>query len=141
MVLEGDLTEAESLQDLRVEADRVVFNLSRVRYVNSEGSRRLIHFLEGLHKTEITLELCSPAIVDLINMVPMLATLAHVESVIVPLECPDCLNETDMRVHLPESGRPELDYPECEECSVVTELAVLPERYFAFIDAAARAGD
>ncbi len=117
----------------------MVFNLSRVRYINSEGSRRLIHFLEGLHKTEITIELCSPAIVDLINMVPMLASLVHIESVIVPLECPDCLTESDMRVHLPASGRPDLDYPGCEKCSTTTELAVLPERYFAFIDAATQA--
>ena len=136
VVLEGDLTEGESLRDLRVEADRVVFNLSRVRYVNSEGSRRLIQFFDGLHDTEITLELCSPAIVDLINMVPMMVTLAKIESVIVPLECPDCLNETDMRVHLPAAGRPELEYPECEECGVATELAALPERYFAFLDEA-----
>lgn len=136
VVLEGDLTEGESLRDLRIEADRVVLNLARVRYVNSEGSRRLIQFLDGLHKTEITIELCSPAIVNLINMVPILATLVHIESVIVPLECPDCENETDMRVHLPASGRPDLDYPRCEECGSITELAVLPERYFAWIDAA-----
>ncbi len=135
VVLEGDLTEGESLRDLHVDADRVVFNLSRVRYINSQGSRRLIHFLDGLHNTEIIFELCSPAVVELIGMVPMLATLARIESVIVPLECPDCEEETDMRVHLPAAGRPDLDFPECEKCGAVTELAVLPERYFAFVDA------
>ena len=136
VVLDGDLTEGESLRDLHVEADRVVLNLSRVRYINSEGSRRLLQFLTGLHNTEIVIELCSPAVVDLLNMVPMMATMVKVESVIVPIECPECTAEADMRLHLPETGRPALDYPECQECGAVTELAVLPERYFAFIDAA-----
>jgi polyphosphate kinase len=135
IVLEGELTEGESLHDLEIDADRVVFNMARVRYINSEGSRRLLHFLEDVGKrARITAELCAPAVVDLINMVPIFLDHMRVESVIVPIECPNCFAEGDLRVHLPAHGTPDLDYPDCEDCGTPTELAALEERYFAFLN-------
>ena len=136
VVLEGDLTEGQSLNDLEIDQTaRLVLNMARVRYVNSEGSRRLLHWLEAAAShASIVAELCSPVVVDLINMVPVFADLMHVESVIVPTECPDCMHEDDLRVHLPLGGRPDIDLPPCPECESELELAVLEERYFAFID-------
>ena len=137
VVLEGDLTEGESLGDLHVdETARLVLNMARVRYVNSEGSRRLLRWLEAAAAhASITAELCSPVVVDLINMVPVFADLMRVESVIVPIECPECMHEDDLRVHVPVGGRPAIELPHCPECDAELELAVLEDRYFAFLDA------
>jgi hypothetical protein len=132
VVLEGDLTEGQSLRDLHIDTPRVVLNLARVRYVNSEGSRRLLQWLNGLYETEIVAELCSPAIVDLLNLVPIMAGKMRVESVIVPIECPECEHEGDVRVHLPSQGAPAIEPPPCEKCGAQMEPAVLLDRYFAF---------
>ncbi len=134
VVLEGDLTEGDSLRDLQVDGNRVVFNLSRVRYVNSEGSRRLLNFLEALPADDIVAELCSPVIVDLVNMVPVFAERMTIESVIVPTECPECFHESDVRVHLQVGGGvPALELGDCEECGALNELGVIEDRYFAFL--------
>jgi hypothetical protein len=113
-----------------------VFNLSRVRYINSEGSRRLLQFLDGLHGVELIGELASPAVVELMNMVPVLAKKIRIESVIVPIECPECMHESDIRVRIPSGGGiPPMELPPCDDCGATTELAVLEDRYFAFASA------
>jgi len=73
-------------------------------------------------------------VVDLINMVPVFADLIRIESVIVPTECIECMHEDDLRVHIPHTGRPTITLRPCVECGGETELAVLEDRYFAFID-------
>ncbi|RMH38710.1 MAG: hypothetical protein D6689_18915 [Deltaproteobacteria bacterium] len=134
-MLEGDLTERESLRDLHVDTPRVVLNLARVRYINSEGSRRLLQFLDELPATDVVAELAPPAVVDLLNLVPALASKLSVTSVIVPVECPNCLTEGDVRARVTPGRVPEVDLPTCDECGARMEMAVLPDRYFAFLTA------
>lgn len=136
VVIEGDLTEMESLVGLKVKTPRVVLNLSRVRYINSEGSRRLLNLFRDLaEEGEVTAELCSPVVVELFNMVPLMASYVSVHSVIIPTECLECMNESDIRVKLPENGAaPEVTCPACPSCGGDMEPSVLLDRYLAFLD-------
>lgn len=132
VVLEGDLTETGALDELTLDAPVAVFNLARLRYVNSIGAAELVRFAEA-YDTELIVELCSPAVVELLNLIPLLCDQVRVESVIVPMECPDCDGEGDVRVHLPPDGaRPAIPDTECE-CGAWLEPGVNPDRYFAFL--------
>jgi hypothetical protein len=135
VILEGDLTEVESLAALHIDTDSVILNLARIRYINSEGSRRFLEFIRKLAADrEITAELCSPAVVQLLNFVPLLATYLRIKSVIIPTECIICEEEGDVRVILPADGKlPKITYPKCKECGGSTKPAELEERYFAFL--------
>jgi len=135
VVIEGDLTEMESLVGLKVDTTSVVLNLARVRYINSEGSRRLLYLFRDLAATaEVTAELCSPVVVEFFNMVPLLASYVRVISVIIPIECVECGHETDVRIRLPESGLlPEVQCPRCPMCGGLMEPAIMLERYLAFV--------
>jgi len=141
VVIEGELTEMESLVGLEVDTARVVLNLARVRYINSEGSRRLLNlFRELAEQGEVTAELCSPVVVELFNMVPLLASYVRVQSVVIPTECVECMHESDVRMRLPESGGlPETECAPCPKCGGAMEPSVSIERYLAFVVDADRA--
>lgn len=135
VVIEGELTEMESLVGLKIDTERVVLNLARVRYINSEGSRRLLNLLRELAENgEVTAELCSPVVVELFDMVPLMVSYVTIRSVIIPIECMECMNESDIRVKVPEDGSlPEITCPPCPACGGETEPSVLLDRYLAFL--------
>jgi hypothetical protein len=137
LVLEGDLTEAEAFDGLRLDGERIVLNLQRVRYINSAGSKRFLHFLDELRaRAAIEAELCSPAMVKLLNMVPLFARYMQVRSMVVPTECPSCEHASELRLKLPDGGaRPEIPRTACEECGTTMQLEEPEERYFAFLAA------
>jgi hypothetical protein len=136
VVIEGDLTEMESLVGLEVDTSRVVLNLARVRYINSEGSRRLLNLFRDLAgQGEVTAELCSPVVVELFNMVPLMTAYVRVHSVIIPTECLECMHESDIRMPLPENGHlPAVTYPPCPKCGGDMEPSVALDRYLAFVE-------
>ena len=135
VVIEGELTEMESLVGLEVDTARVVLNLARVRYINSEGSRRLLGLFRDLAEHgEVTAELCSPVVVELFNMVPLMASYVQVISVIIPTECEECTFESDVRMRLPGNGEvPTISCPPCPQCGGVMEPSVVLDRYLAFV--------
>ena len=135
VVIEGDLTEMESLVGLEVHTMHVVLNLARIRYINSEGSRRLLQLFRELAEGRVvTAELCSPVVVHTFNMVPLLASYVQILSVIIPTECVECEHEADVRLRLPEAGQlPEIKCPPCPMCNGVMEPSVILDRYLAFL--------
>lgn len=131
--LTGDLTEKVDLGELRIDGDAVLFIADGVRHINSQGVQRLFHFIKALaENTRIEVARCSPSFVHQLNMVPELAHCVSVRSVIAPMECTECVAETDTLVRLDGHGIPNMADRACEVCGATMELAELEERYFAF---------
>ncbi len=129
----GAITEAACFDELAVVGTEVVLVVDGVRYINSTGLQRLWGFLEPLAKRcRIQLDRCSPAVVVQLNMMPALADCVNVRSVIAPLECTECIAETDVLIEVDE-GAPAIPARACEVCGAKMVLAELEQRYFAFL--------
>jgi len=130
----GAITEAACFDDLAVDGTHVVLVVDGIRYINSTGLQRLWAFLEPLAKRcSVVLERCSPAIVVQLNMMPALADCVKVRSVIAPLECAECIAETDVLITIDGGGPPVFTARACEVCGGAMVLSELEERYFAFL--------
>ena len=133
--LRGAITERAEFDTLDVDGDRLVLIADGLRYINSSGLQRLWEFLKPLAKRcKVEVERCSPALVTQLNLMPALADCCRVRSVIAPLECSECVAETDILVQVPDDGSaPVVPERTCEVCGSAMELAELEERYFSFL--------
>jgi len=133
--LRGAITEVARFDTLEVEGDRIVLIADGLRYINSSGLQRLWEFLRPLaQRCVIEIERCSPALVTQLNLMPALADCCRVRSIIAPLECTECVAETDILVQVPDAGGvPAVPARRCEVCGGAMELAELEDRYFAFL--------
>lgn len=130
----GAITEAACFDDLTVDGTQVVLVVDGVRYINSTGLQRWWAFLEPLAKRcTVVLDRCSPAIVVQLNMMPALADCVSVRSIIAPLECTECIAETDVLLRLADGGVPDIPARTCEICGGDMVLSEPAERYFAFL--------
>ena len=75
---------------------------------------------------------CAPSVVRALNMLPILAQLCHVDSIMAGFTCSDC--EHERRVELSSLG-PEIQFPElaCTECDGSMQLDENPSSYFRFM--------
>lgn len=136
LAAEGEITESSRFDDLAQRGGaRVILDLEGVRRANSMGIRNLIELLTNLRRRgEVILERCSPPMVLQLGMLPELAQLVTVRSVVAPLECPACLEEDEVVVALrPGSRRPPVISHPCPGCGTTMELAEPEDRYFAFL--------
>ena len=133
--LKGAITEQACFDDLVLEGDRLVLVADGIRYINSTGLQRLWKFLEPLAaRCTIEVERCSPALVTQLNLMPALADCLRVRSIIAPLECKECVAETDILLHVPSAGGiPAVPPRRCEVCGDAMVLGELVERYFSFL--------
>ncbi len=131
----GDITEDSSFADVDPDAATVIFDLAEVRRVNSVGVHRLSWFLEQLPAAaRLSAVRCSPAFVGQLNLVPGLGRRLHVESVYVPLECPQCEAVADALVVLRANGTaPVVPARACSACTSPMEMATPEYLYFAFL--------
>jgi hypothetical protein len=134
----GELDEATELSELRRRLSGPVrFNLGELRRINSSGAHAWVEFIGDLPGvTELTLNQCSPAFVEQLNMIVNFAGDAVVRSVYARYACGRCDSEIeqllDMRTHLSD-GTEEVPRFPCPTCKRTMRCSELPERYFAFM--------
>ncbi|MFH0901753.1 MAG: hypothetical protein V2A73_14080 [Pseudomonadota bacterium] len=135
VVLYGEITELASFGELRLLRGPVVLDLAGVKRMNSLGVEALCTFLEELDGAAVfEAERCSPAVVSQLNILPDLAKHLAVRSVLVPIECPRCLQEMEALVKITSVGSsPTLPPAACDDCGAEMRLAEPAERYFAFL--------
>jgi hypothetical protein len=136
VLLAGDVAEDARFDDLHLRGDRAIFDFAKVKHFNSEGLRRLVHFLRAeAERRTLEAKRCSPAVVNQLNLIPELVRLLEVRSVFVPLECPRCGEEAEVLVDLPaDRHRPATPDRPCNACGARMEMAEPVTRYFAFLE-------
>ena len=141
VVFQGDLTEVAEFEDL---ADRlsglVEFDLGGIRYMNSAGVRKWVLFLEKLvNVTAYTFVRCSTAFVMQASMVSRLLGTGRIDSFWAPYICQSCDREDQRLLHVSSpmtiQQMAELQL-RCSACGGPLMLDEVPERVFAFLEAA-----
>ena len=134
--LVGEITEDSDFRPvLTTTGKQLVLNLEGVQRINSTGVREWINFINALGKNnrDVTLERCSVAIVQQLNMIANFRGQAKVTSLFAPYFCAAC--DTD-RTRLLDLSQPLPDLNEtlpCSVCKEPMELDDLPESYLAFL--------
>jgi hypothetical protein len=135
----GEVDENVDFAELRRRlSGPVVFDLGRVRRINSCGVREWVNFVRDLAgKADLTFVACSPAIVTQLNMIYNFRGHAKVASFLAPYVCASCENEEekllDVATNFPGRSREPPTYV-CARCGGQMEFDDLPERYFAFLN-------
>ncbi len=117
----------------------MVFDLARVRRINSCGVREWVNFVRDLAglAAPLTFIACSPAIVTQLNMIYNFRGQAKVTSFLAPYVCAACEHEEEMLLdvgaHFPGRSREPPGF-RCTRCSGTMEFDDLPERYLAFLN-------
>ncbi len=136
VVLSGDLNEhAEFAPVVGCDARALVFDLEGVRRINSCGVREWIRMMDALRAQgrAITLERCSVAVVNQMNMIVNFRGDARVASVQLPYLCPRCDEEFVVACELGGASVPEVrDAVPCPRCGEAAEFDDLVEAYLAF---------
>jgi hypothetical protein len=132
VLLQGQIDEDTSFEELAGVAAPIVFNFKNLTGISSIGIRSWVNFLKELGGKEIYYEECSPLIVRQMNMVPSFIGNAKVISVFVPYVCESCENEKLVLVGEDQFKNVTEAFP-CESCKQgEMELDGHPQQYFAF---------
>ena len=119
----------------------VIFNFSKVEYVNSCGVRAWITFLREMEKNRnVIFEECTPEIVGQINMIPNFKGSSHIRSVYASYSCTHC---DFQKWFLFEEGRnmPTADLSsgiaevKCDKCKNTMEMDELEDEFFSWLEA------
>jgi hypothetical protein len=134
----GEVDENADFAELRRRlTSPAVFDLGRVRRINSCGVREWVNFVRDLGAIDLTFVACSPAIVTQLNMIYNFRGHAKVASFLAPYVCASCENEEEKLLEVAShfAGRTR-EPPEfaCARCGGPMEFDDLPERYLAFLN-------
>jgi hypothetical protein len=135
----GEIDEHSDFGDLRARLHGpTIFDLGRVRRINSCGVREWVNFVRDLAATtQLTFVACSPAIVTQLNMIYNFRGPARIASFLAPYVCASCEAEEekllDVAAHFPDRSREPPGF-KCSKCSGTLEFDDLPERYLAFLN-------
>ncbi len=133
VLLQGQIDEDTSLEDLLEIDSPIVFNFKNLSGISSIGIRSWVNFLKELGSKEIYYEECSPLIVRQMNMVPSFLGNSKVLSVFVPYVCEQCETEKLVLVMENQFGKNIKESFPCEACKQgEMELDGHPQQYFAF---------
>lgn len=120
---------------------RLIVDLSGVNLINSLGCRNWVNWVKPFEKGgRLELEKCPPPVVNQANiLVGFLPPFAEVTSFFVPYFCEPCEHEEFVLVQAGKDYGPGQKLSmsptrSCPKCGEVTELDVMPERYFKFLD-------
>ena len=143
----GVIDETADFTDLTLQLHgTVVFELEKVRRLNSAGVRQWVNFVCHLPAVEdLTFCHCSPAIVDQMDMIYNFRGFpdahAHVESILLPYVCEQCSREelATLALSLLEQGCSIEDAilslsPPCPACQTPMAFAELAEQYLSFLE-------
>ena len=135
VTLAGEITEDSDFRPvLGSAAKRLVINLEGVQRINSTGVREWINFINALGKEsrDVTLDRCSVAIVQQLNMISNFRGQAKVTSIFAPYFCGSCDKDRTRLLDLSQP-LPDLDATmKCPDCGEEMEFDDLPDSYLAF---------
>jgi CheY-like chemotaxis protein len=139
VIMEGDFDEYTDFAPLggRLRG-RVEFDAEGVRYINSAGTHRWVHFLRELHAvTECSFSRCSVAFTSQAAMVPEVLGTGRVSSVVAPYHCERCGRDEERLLQTQALVRdrqafqiPSFGCPGCGGSLVFDEL---PNSYLSFL--------
>jgi hypothetical protein len=134
VTFEGEVDETSDFSELADLSGRVTFDLKGIERFNSEGIRRWVKFIMGLHMVdELVMVRCSVAVVAQLNLVRGLKGTFRIESFYIPYTCVET-GEEELHLHLAEEIDDPDNPPVPESAPGRTlELDDLAERYFSFL--------
>lgn len=133
VLLQGQIDEDTSFEDLTGVESPIVFNFKNLTAISSIGIRSWVNFLKDLAGKEIYYEECPPLIVRQMNMVPSFIGNAKVLSVFVPYVCEKCEQEKLVLIGEAQLGKNVTESFPCESCKQGSmEIDGHPQQYFAF---------
>ncbi|MEM9490322.1 MAG: hypothetical protein AAGC55_14345 [Myxococcota bacterium] len=110
----------------------VCFVLEEVERINSLGANKWFRLFQSIaDRGPHRCVRCSPAVVRLLNMLPILPRLAAVDSVIGTFVCPQCERESKVEIAT-DCTSVQVPEPCCPDCRAAMEFDELPQRYFRF---------
>ena len=138
--IQGDFCESTDFADLirhLVEAGRIEFDLSQVRYVNSWGVRCWVGLLEALPPAATySFVRCSTAFVMQAGMVARVLGRGKILSLYAPYHCDKCDRSDERLLQTASLGADAQHTPphfRCGECGGDLAFDDVPQRYFAFL--------
>jgi len=134
--LAGEIDERVDFAPLAAKlAGHVVFDLSRIRRINSQGVRAWIDFLRDAPVRTLVFRKCSPAVITQVNMIANFRGPATIESFLAPYVCEACEAELEHLIDVADHRRRAAGIPEvaCPECGAAMAFDDVAERYFSFL--------
>lgn len=119
----------------------VYFNLEKVTGFNSCGIREWVFFVKRFSgSSTLIFESCSVAMIDQINMIPMMQGTAIISSFFAPYHCDSCpVQEVDKVIDMQKYNEKITSYTaptfSCDSCQNELEFDAIPEAFFRFCTA------
>jgi CheY-like chemotaxis protein len=144
VMLRGDIVEKTSFDALlgQLSSLAITFDMAGVRYLNSTGIRRWVEFLERIDsEAQYEFVRCSVAFVTQLGLVSRAVGRGHVVSFMAPYYCEMCDRESQQLLQTKALAGAAGAVPvapafDCPQCGSPLEFDELPERFFAFMQAA-----
>jgi hypothetical protein len=113
----------------------VVFDLARVRRINSQGVRAWIDFLRDAPVRTLVFRRCSPAVITQVNMIANFRGPATIESFLAPYVCDACGGEVEHLIDVADQRRRGGAMPpvKCPSCGAAMQFDDVPDRYLSFL--------
>lgn len=113
----------------------VVFDLARLRRINSQGVRAWIDFLRDVPVRTLVFRRCSPAVITQVNMIANFRGPATIESFLAPYVCDACGTEIEHLIEVADQRRRGHYVPEvrCPSCGAAMAFDDVVDRYLSFL--------
>jgi DNA-directed RNA polymerase subunit RPC12/RpoP len=134
--LAGEIDEHVDFSPLLAKlSGHAVFDLARVRRINSQGVRAWIDFLRDVPVRTLVFRRCSPAVITQVNMIANFRGPATIESFLAPYVCDACGEEAEHLIDVAEQRRRGGAVPAvaCPKCGAAMQFDDVPDRYFSFL--------
>lgn len=137
--LEGALDETVDLAQTigTVNGYHLELNLKGVTRINSQGVRQWMRFVQSVIAKGVNVRYleCSPAFVEMLNLVMSLGQGVTVDSIQVPYYCAQCGKDWQGVFRCGDIKRIQFNIPPlpCPSCQSIAELDDVSSIYFAFL--------
>jgi hypothetical protein len=113
----------------------VVFDLARLRRINSQGVRAWIDFLNDVPVRTLVFRRCSPAVITQVNMIANFRGPATIESFLAPYACDACGTEVEHLIEVADQRRrgPSVPAVACPTCGSAMAFDDVADRYLSFL--------
>ena len=113
----------------------VVFDLARLRRINSQGVRAWIDFLRDVPVRTLTFRRCSPAVITQVNMIANFRGPATIVWFLAPYACDACGNEIEHLIDVADQRRRGAKVPSvaCPSCGSAMSFDDVADRYLSFL--------
>jgi len=135
----GEVDESADFTELQEKLEgTVVFDLGKIKRLNSFGVRAWVNFVTRLRNVkQISYIRCSSAVMTQLNMVPKFRAEAKVESFYAPYICDPCNISSEKLLTVATDFAPGLKDVapnfRCTHCGEDMDFDAVPEIYFCFM--------